>query len=161
MQSNAELIQHFYQSFANGAIEDMVNCYEDTATFEDPAFGQLKGEDVRNMCRMLHESSKGQLKVTFHSIQENKDSVSAKWIAEYVFSQTGRKVVNEIEAHFVVKNGKIVQHIDTFNLWKWSRQALGSTGFMIGYTSVFKKALQKKTHHLLRKFVQKREHIIN
>lgn len=160
MHSNTGLIQHFYQSFANGAIEDMVNCYDDSATFEDPAFGQLKGEDVRNMWRMLLESSKGQLKVTFDSIHENKENVFAKWKAEYVFSQTNRKVVNEIEAHFVVKNGKIIKHIDNFNLWKWSRQALGFKGFIIGYTSFFKKALHKKTHHLLRKFVQKREQTI-
>lgn len=59
MSSNTELIQHFYQSFSNGDIEEMVTCYDIDATFEDPAFGKLKGKDIRNMWRMLHESSKG------------------------------------------------------------------------------------------------------
>lgn len=156
MRSNSELVHHFYDSFATGDIESMVACYDDSATFEDPAFGKLNGEDVRNMWRMLHESSKGQIKVSFHSIQENNEKVSAKWKAEYIFSQTGRPVINEIDANFIISNGKIVQHIDTFNLWKWSRQALGFTGLIIGYTTFFRKALQKKTRHLLRKFDQKK-----
>ena len=53
---------------------------------------------------------------------------SADWTADYLFSKTGRQVFNEIHAEFEFKDGKIFRHHDTFDIWKWSRQALGISG---------------------------------
>jgi ketosteroid isomerase-like protein len=151
--TNQQLIEHFYSSFAKGDIEAMVTCYAPTCTFEDPAFGKLTNEQVGNMWRMLHQSSKGQLKVVFSNVHEiDANTVKANWQANYVFSQTGRSVENKISATFIIKEGKIINHIDSFNLWSWSKQALGTTGHLIGWTGFFKKGLQKKTGSLLKKF---------
>jgi len=37
--------------------------------FEDPAFGELKGDDAKNMWRMLVERSKGEIQITFKDIE--------------------------------------------------------------------------------------------
>jgi hypothetical protein len=40
-------------------------------------------------------------------------------------------VVNTIAAQFQFKNGLIIKHVDEFDLYKWSKQAFGVTGFYL------------------------------
>ncbi len=53
-----KLVEKFYQAFAKLDAETMISCYHNDITFEDPAFGILKGEKAKNMWRMLCESQK-------------------------------------------------------------------------------------------------------
>jgi hypothetical protein len=65
----------------------------------------------------------------------HENTGSAKWIAEYGFGKAQSPVINHIHAQFAFKDGKIIQHTDTFDVWKWSRQALGLPGALFGWTS--------------------------
>jgi len=151
-----ELLETFYSAFKNQDAESMVACYHDDIVFEDPAFGILKGERAKNMWRMLIASQKGkEFKVDYSDIQSGVDMGSAKWEAHYDFSKTGRPVHNKITANFEFKDGKIIKHTDDFNLHKWSKQALGIKGLLLGGTSFFKKKLHQHTNDLLTKFESK------
>jgi hypothetical protein len=156
VKNNASLIEAFYQSFAKGDAEGMVSCYDDAIIFSDPAFGELKGDNAKNMWRMLIANSKGNTKISFDHVQADDKTGSANWVAEYIFSQTGRKVINKISASFEFANGKIVRHTDRFNLWKWSRQALGWKGWLLGWTPLMKNKIQKQTNKLLSAYKSKR-----
>lgn len=150
------LITKFYQSFNNLDAESMALCYHDEIIFEDPGFGVLKGEKAKNMWRMLCDSQKGKdFKVIFSDIKANGSQGSAHWEAFYHFSKTGRKVHNKIDATFEFKDGLIVKHTDVFDLHKWSQQALGFSGLLLGWTGFFKKKLHAQTNHLLSKFEEK------
>jgi len=81
--------------------------------------------------------------------------IEASWIAEYKFSKTGRFVRNEIRAQMLFKEGKIIQHTDSFNLHKWARQAMGWQGWLFGSTSFFKKKLHQQTNYQLTKYMRK------
>ncbi len=153
--TNKDLITHFYTSFASADAEAMVACYHTNVVFADPAFGTLMGDDARNMWRMLLVRSQGDLKVTFNDVKANEKTGSAKWRAEYTFGQTGRKVINEINANFEFADGKIIKHTDSFDVWKWSRQAMGFKGLLLGRTGFFQKALQKQTNRLLQSYTKK------
>ncbi|MDQ3046365.1 MAG: nuclear transport factor 2 family protein [Bacteroidota bacterium] len=156
---NSAIINKFYNSFAAGDAEAMVECYAPDIIFEDPAFGILIGDDAKNMWRMLIERSNGGLKINHSNVKSNATSGSAEWIADYPFASTGRSVVNKISATFEFKDGKIIEHTDHFDLWKWSRQALGLKGILLGWTSIFKKSLHKQTTSLLIKYTnQKNQH---
>ena len=147
----------FYEAFANKDAETMVSLYHDSIRFHDPAFGELKGERAKNMWRMLCESQKDQeFIVTFHNVQANDEEGMAQWEAKYTFSATNRKVHNKITAQFKFKDGKIIEHIDSFNLHAWSKQALGFTGTLLGGTNFFKKKLQQKTNGLLDSYEAKK-----
>jgi ketosteroid isomerase-like protein len=147
------LIEKFYTAFANLDAETMASCYHDDVFFEDPAFGVLKGEHAKNMWRMLCESQKGKnFIVEFSDINENELNGSAHWEAHYNFSKTGRKVHNKIDAQFKFKDGKIIEHIDRFNLHKWASQALGFKGYALGWAGFFKTKLQGQTNQLLSKY---------
>ena len=155
--SMQKLIETFYQAFAKLDAETMVSCYHDDITFQDPAFGVLKGEKAKNMWRMLCESQKGQNFIVESSkIVADEQKGAAHWEAHYTFGKTGRKVHNIIEATFEFKDGKIVNHIDDFSLHKWSKQALGFTGLLLGGTNFFKKKLNAQTNKLLTDFEKKK-----
>lgn len=148
-----DVIHKFYKAFNNLDAETMASCYHDHIIFEDPAFGVLKGEHAKNMWRMLCESQKGKnFRIEYSNISSDNSIGTAHWEAHYKFSKTGRKVHNKIDAEFTFDGDKIIKHIDTFNLHKWSKQALGFKGFLIGGTSFFKKKLQQQTNNLLLKY---------
>lgn len=155
--SNEDLIKKFYTSFTANDAEGMVGCYAPGIVFEDPAFGQLEGERAKSMWRMLLERSKGNIKITFSHVKANERSGSAHWVAEYVFAQTGRPVVNVISAEFEFEDGKIIKHTDQFSLWKWSRQALGWKGWLLGWSGFMKKQIQKQTGQLLKAYMKNKK----
>ncbi len=61
-----------------------------------------------------------------------------------MFSQTGNTVVNHIEADFRFRDGKIVEHNDHFDLWRWARQALGMKGVLLGWAPPVQNAIRKQ-----------------
>lgn len=152
----SNVIHQFYSAFQNLDAEEMSKCYHKEIHFRDPAFGDLHGESASNMWRMLLASQKGKdFKVTFSDVDCTETEGSAKWEAFYTFSKTGRQVHNKISAQFKIKDGLIVEHFDDFNLHQWSRQAMGISGLMIGWSGFFKKKLQVQTRSLLKKFESK------
>lgn len=155
MTPNAALLHDFYTAFGKADADGMANCYHPEIIFRDPAFGELKGKDVEMMWRMLIKRSKGNIKITFKNVQADDQKGSVDWTAEYVFGGTGRKVYNSIHAHFEFKDGKIIRHVDHFDMWAWSRQALGWKGLVLGWTPFMKAKIQKQTKKLLKAFKEK------
>ncbi len=129
----------------------MAACYHESIVFNDPAFGQLKGQDARDMWRMLCQNSED-LRISYRILEESPDHAKVHWEANYTFSKTGRTVHNIIRAEMVIKNDKIVKHTDRFDLHRWASQAMGWKGKLLGWTQFFKKKLQEQTGRLLRKF---------
>ncbi len=154
--NNAQLITNFYEAFAKGDAEAMVACYHNDIQFQDPAFGNLQGEDAKNMWRMLIGRNKGNIHITFSNVIANEKTGSANWKAEYVFSQTNRKVVNVISAKFEFADGKIVKHTDNFDIYKWTKQALGIKGYLLGWTAFMRKQIQQQSGKLLKKYTEKK-----
>lgn len=144
------MIEKFYASFAARDAEGMVSCYADDIAFEDPAFGPLKGNDAKNMWRVLLKNP--DIKVTCSNVKADDKSGSADWVAVYTFSRTGRKVTNRVSAQFVFNNGKIVTHKDRFNIWRWAGQAMGLKGYLLGWTPLMRNGIQKQAVALLIKF---------
>ncbi len=153
---NQQLIEKFYRAFAVHDAETMASVYHPDVEFTDPAFGTLKGDEARNMWRMLIERGKESLVVTFGDVQADEKKGSARWTADYLFSTTGRKVHNEISARFVFEDGKIIKHIDSFDFWKWSRQALGTTGLLLGWTPLLRKKVRAQARKGLQRYMEKR-----
>ncbi|AWV97589.1 nuclear transport factor 2 family protein [Arcticibacterium luteifluviistationis] len=146
-----KLLQKFYNAFVNQDAETMASCYHEDIVFKDPAFGKLYGKDAGDMWRMLCENGKG-VEITFSEPIADQEKGLVKWEAKYTFSQTGRPVHNIVLAKFKFKDGKIIEHIDTFNLYEWSKQAMGLKGLILGKTSFFKTKLKQTTNSTLRKF---------
>ena len=145
------LINRFYQAFQRLDAEAMAACYTDDVVFSDPAFGTLRGKDAADMWRMLASRAKD-FSLTFDSVRSDERGGSAHWVATYLFSATGNTVVNDIQARFVFRDGKISEHHDSFDLWRWSRQALGTKGLLLGWTPIVKNAVRAQALRGLKAF---------
>ncbi|MDR7212044.1 nuclear transport factor 2 family protein [Flavobacterium piscis] len=152
MNSNENLIAKFYTAFANADAKTMNECYHPKIHFVDPAFGLLKGEQVSKMWEMLLLKSKGNIKIEFSDIKADDFTGSALWTATYYFSKTNRKVVNKISSQFIFQDGLIIKHTDSFDVWKWSKQAFGFTGYLLGWTGFFQKKINEQALLSLEKF---------
>jgi hypothetical protein len=140
-KAHQELIERFYTAFQKRDAEEMAKCYHDEVVFSDPVFTHLVGEDARNMWRMLCERGED-LRIRFDGVEVAGQDGQARWEAWYTFSQTKRKVHNVIGATFEFKDGLIVRHKDDFNLYRWTRQALGAPGLLLGWTPFLRNKLR-------------------
>ena len=148
------LIETFYTAFQKKDAATMVSCYHDSIIFNDPAFGELKGEEAKAMWRMLCQNATD-LRIEFSGISASLKKGSAHWEAWYTFSKTGRKVHNIVAAEFEFKDSKIIRHADTFNLHKWAAQAMGWKGKLLGGTTFFKNKLHAQTNKMLADFTER------
>lgn len=149
--ANSALITRFYEAFQRLDAEAMIACYGDDIVFSDPAFGTLRGKDAGDMWRMLISRAKD-FSLTFDSVCADERGGSAHWVATYLFSQTGRVVVNDIRATLVIRDGKIREHHDQFDFWRWSRQALGTPGLLLGWTPFLRNKVRQQALKGLRAY---------
>jgi ketosteroid isomerase-like protein len=155
MANNEELINKFYSSFQQLDHRGMNSCYSDDIVFFDPVFGLLEGNAARCMWEMLCTNAKD-LSLTYGNIIHLDEEYSTcEWVATYTFSKTGRKVVNRIKAHMRFADGKIVEHSDAFSVHKWSAQALGFMGWLLGWNSLFQRKIKNQAKRNLLKFMEK------
>jgi ketosteroid isomerase-like protein len=146
-----DLITRFYAAFANRDGVAMAACYGDDARFTDPVF-RLRGTEVGAMWRML--CSRGaDLRVEASNLFTDSDSGSAEWQAWYTFSTTGRPVHNIVQSRFRFAGGLIVEQVDTFAFWRWSRQALGPLGSVLGWTPLVRNKVRANARVALDRFI--------
>jgi len=148
---NEQLIERFYTAFDRHDGDAMAACYAPSARFDDPVFPGLKDGEPGDMWRML-TSRAADLKIELREHEASDSSGSAHWIATYTFTQTGRNVVNDVQATFRFRDGLIVEHHDEFSFHTWSRQALGAPGLLLGWTPIIRNATRKKARAGLDEF---------
>lgn len=130
----------------------MQSCYHEEIIFSDAVFQSLAGKEAKAMWHMLLFNSKD-LQVSFHDVLANDKIGSCYWEAAYTFSGSGRKVLNVITAAFEFRDGKIFRHTDHFDLWKWSRMALGTPGILLGWSPFLQNKIRKQAATALSKFI--------
>ena len=155
MHKNTQLLETFYKAFQQKDYATMQNCYHDDATFSDEAFKNLNSQEVKAMWQMLITRGKD-LELIFNNCVADDTKGSAHWEATYTFSKTGRKVINKIDAAFELKDGKIYRHIDTFDFHKWSSQALGIVGTLLGWTGFLQNKVSQTAMQQLKSYITKK-----
>ena len=150
--SNDELIQAFYSAFARRDGDAMAACYHPDAHFSDPVFTDLARHEPGAMWRMLTAQAR-ELRVELLEHAADDARGRARWRAHYVFSQTGRPVVNDVRASFGFAGGLIAEHTDAFGFHRWARQALGTPGLLLGWTPVLRAAVRRRAAAGLERFM--------
>ena len=154
MHPNAQLLTDFYSAFERKDGVAMAECYAKEARFSDPVFPELDAREARAMWRMFCERPGSDLAVTFDGVEADDHKGRAHWIARYTFPLTGRSVVNDIEASFDLADGKITRHRDSFDLWKWTRMALGVTGTLLGWSPIVQNKVRRQARSQLDRFMR-------
>ena len=160
MHPNAQTLTRFYTAFAALDADAMGSCYSLDATFDDPAFA-LKGQhEIAGMWHMLCDAARGNGKqdwqLDFSNLQASDRSGHVHWEARYRFTATRRQVHNIVEADFTFcPEGLITSHRDQFDFWRWSRQALGMGGWVLGWAPFFNKQVRRQTRAALDNYLAK------
>jgi hypothetical protein len=55
---------------------------------------------------------------------------------------------------FEFQDGKIVRHVDNFDLWKWSRMALGFSGTVGGWLGPVQTKIRETANRALTKYIE-------
>jgi ketosteroid isomerase-like protein len=152
---NGALIEGFYDAFDKRDGDRMAACYAPDARFSDPVFPDLHGEEPGAMWRMLTGQA-NDLRVELLEHDADAERGSARWRARYTFSKTDRQVVNDVRATFRFEDGLIAEHDDDFSFYRWSRQALGPPGLLLGWTPIVKGATRKQARESLDRFLADR-----
>ena len=149
-------IERFYAAFAKLDGQAMQACYAADASFADEAFTLNGAREIGGMWRMLCDATKSRpdamaaWRLDTSAITER----SAHWEAHYLFSATGRKVLNKIDAEFeFAPNGLIQRHRDRFDFWAWSRQALGLPGLLLGWSPMLRNKVRTKAAANLKRYL--------
>jgi ketosteroid isomerase-like protein len=151
LHPNDETIVRFYDAFTRLDGATMAGCYAPDAHFEDPVFTDLDGDEPGAMWRMLTGRATD-LAVRLESHQADDARGSAHWLADYTFS-TGRRVHNDVRATFRFDDaGRIAEHRDDFDLYAWTRQALGPAGLLLGWTPVLQGKVRRQARAQLDDF---------
>ncbi len=150
--SGIDLLTRFYTAFQRKDAEGMVACYTPDVRFSDPAFPDLVGERAKGMWRMLVGRGKD-LRLEFRDITADERGGTAHWEAWYTFTSTGKPVHNIIDATFTFRDGLIATHTDRFDLYRWTRQALGMKGTLLGWSPLVQGAVRKQADKALTRFL--------
>jgi ketosteroid isomerase-like protein len=151
-EGNAGLIERFYAAFTERDGDAMAACYAPDARFSDPVFGDLSGPEPGAMWRMLTGRAQDlTVDLVEHSVEGEQGS--ARWIAHYTFTQTGRPVTNDVRASFRFADGLIAEHHDEFDFHRWARQALGTSGLLLGWTPLLRSAVRRRARAGLDEFL--------
>lgn len=159
MHPNAELLTRFYSAFAALDARTMQACYAPDASFRDEAFTLQGAAQIGAMWRMLCEATQAKgrdvWRLEFSGIEADEHQGRAHWEAHYRFSATGRMVHNIIDGSFRFAGGRIVEHVDRFPFWSWSRQALGTPGLLLGWSPFLQNKVRATAMGNLARFQQK------
>jgi len=156
-QANAQLLERFYTAFAALDATTMAACYAEDARFDDEVFALAGRAQVAGMWRMLCDSARQQgadvWSLRFEGVAADDCQGSSRWQARYRFSATGRLVHNAIASRFEFRDGLIWRQRDRFSFWRWSRQALGLPGWLLGGTSWLQDRVRAQAAAKLRAFL--------
>lgn len=155
-----QTIDSLYAAFARLDAQAMAACYADAAVFEDEVFVLRGKQEVVGMWTMLCTSVKAQgadgWKLEWSDVHAGAQGGTAHWEAWYRFSATGRRVHNRIDAQFRFDaQGRITEHRDHFPFWRWSRQALGAPGLLLGWTPLLRRKVRAQAARNLRRHLER------
>ena len=147
-------IERLYAAFARLDGAAMQGCYAENAQFDDEVFSLRGAREIGGMWRMLCDATRD--KGLAHWKIETRDITdhSVHWDAHYLFSATGRHVLNRIDAEFEFDGqGLITRHRDRFDFWRWARQALGAPGLLLGWTPFLRAKVRATAAANLRRYL--------
>ena len=153
MHNSAKLLEQLYSSLNRHDHQGMANCYHRAASFCDIAF-DLKGRD--QMHAMWQMICSGDIRSTFEIVRADEVSAVAKLVDEYTFTDTGRRVRNQIESRFRFQDGLIIEHRDSCDARAWAAAAVGGIGGFLAGRLRFVRAWKARAK--LRRFIQANAH---
>jgi hypothetical protein len=155
------LLKRFYTAFSALDWHTMQSCYAPHAQFEDPLFELHGTQQIGAMWQMVCQTIRNGGQAVWRLDAQDVEAAggergSARCEARYRSGAAGRMVHNVVQAQFTFESGLIVTHSESYDFWRWSRQALGSTGIVMGWTPMLRNQVRRQAHGKLQRFLAHR-----
>lgn len=148
-------IETLYAAFKRLDAATMAGCYAEDTRFDDEVFSLRGRREVGGMWGMLCAATAAKGRDVWRLEVRDVTERSAHWDAHYRFSATGRMVLNRIDASFEFDpQGLITRHVDRFDFWAWSRQALGAPGLLLGWTPLLRNKVRRQAAANLKRHLE-------
>lgn len=147
--------ERFYEAMTVRDFYTMGLLYAEHATFSDPVFPILNAKGVRLMWQMLLSRAEEDFGIEVNILEDTPARARVDWVAHYKFSATRRPVANRISTQMHFSAGKIVRQQDQFSLWRWSAQALGTSGLLFGWTPLVRNRIRAQAANALRDYARR------
>jgi len=137
MHAHALLLDRLFNSLNRHDHKAMAACYHPEAAFSDIAFSLHGRHAIHGMWRMI---CAGDIHATFEVVSADDEDGRVTLIAEYTFSETGRRVRNVIDSRFRFADHLVVDQRDVCDPRAWGAMALGGVGgFLAGRVAPLRK----------------------
>ena len=146
--NSKEIAIKFYDAFSAANIDVLKQLYDKKLIFNDNIFVNLDYNETISMWSSLLVGNKN-MSIKYEIKKYSEKYVEVEWIADYLFTSTNRNIKNIILAKMEIDQGKIINHTDNFDFYKWSQMAFGITGVLIGWTSFFKNKVRTEAYNKL------------
>lgn len=152
-------IETLYRAFNELDAEAMAACYAADACFEDEAFILTSQSEIAGMWRMLCQATRNgnraDWKLSVGPVRIDEQGRGwVEWEAEYRFGPARRPVKNQVKSRFTFDDrGLIHTQLDRFNFWRWSWQAMGIPGAVLGWSPMFRTLVRKQALANLERFM--------
>ena len=151
MHPNVELIENFTRPSLAATMPACSRCYDPAVDFADPVFTvQANVHTPCGTCSSAEARPSRSPSTRFKPTTQVEARTGKRSI---IFRRPKRPVLNIIDAEFKFRNGKIYWHRDHFDFWKWSRQALGTSGMLLGWSPILHNRVRKTASANLDKFI--------
>ena len=127
--------------FARRDATAMAACYAPDARFTDPVF-DLAGAEIGAMWAMLCARGKDLTRRMARCAGRRRRGQRALGAATIRSRPPAGPSHNVIDATFVFRDGRIVEHVDRFDLWRWSRHGARREGLLLGWTPLVRNAVR-------------------
>jgi hypothetical protein len=124
------LVERFFNAFGNGDWRTMARCYHDKASFTDPIFPDLRGEQIVYYWHQWFKENEG-IKLNYSQLFADERKAQVQWNVRYTYQ--GRAVKHDATSTLAIWDDQIVRHVDEFALGGYLRQREGLlTGLLSG-----------------------------
>lgn len=148
------LIRRYFDAFARLDGEAMAACYHPAASFSDPIFPDLRGDRVGWRWRLLTRGA-ADMHLDYAIVFGDERKAQVEWEARYRFAGSGRRVHNKALSTLAFWDDRIVRQVDEFDFWRWSRQALGVSGWLLGWSPAFRARVRHEARRQLDRFIER------
>lgn len=114
------VMKKFYEAFTAQRPKEFEQLYAPDVKFKDAVFAYSDRKGTMRMWKQILSNPKNTFRFEFDRVEG--DVAYGRWVADYKLGS--RPVHNELETRMVIRDGKIVEHEDSFSWNKWVKQAL-------------------------------------
>lgn len=143
------VVTRFFEAFARTDPHAMAACYHPMASYSNPVFPDLRGEQPGRMWALALADAQA-LRLDWSVAFADDRKAQVIWQARWL--RGGRVQRMEAASTLTLWDGVIVRQVDEFRFARWAAQHLGAAGLALSWLPAFQRMVQRRARIALARF---------